>query len=141
MNTTTEGKNFLLELIGEIEQADAEMFQPPKKHLPTDKHIGDIEDSFMKKAFALMTFYSRERDQIAAKLRYEPDNKELEIEGHKADAKADLLKEFFWFTIRTKFECWHYKEIGVRAGWELVEGTTSDDTEPGPALLKKLLGL
>lgn len=133
-----EGKTLLLEIIGEIEQADPEMFKPPQKICSHDKKIATIEDTFIKKLFALSTFYSREAERVKASLKYEPENEELRIEFNKLDSKEDLLREMLWFCIRTQYNLWKYQEVGLRKEWCIVEDT--HDSDGSTDFLKKLMG-
>jgi hypothetical protein len=136
-----EGKAVFEELLNEIECADGEMFKPPQKMCQHDKKIGSVEDTFLRKVFALCAIYSREADQLKVKMKYEPDNTELKTEWSKTDAKFDALRELLWYGIRTKYNLWKYESIGVRADWQIVEDTHDEDDNGPPEFLKKLFGM
>jgi len=134
-----ESKALLLEVLGEIDQADGEMFKPPNKMCKHDKEIGIISDKYLKKLFALTAYYGREAAKLKASMSFEPDNEELKIEFHQMDAKEDLLREMFWFAVRTKYNLWKYDSVGVRQGWAVVQDNHSDDKGDLPPFIKKLL--
>jgi hypothetical protein len=131
-------ENLLTEVIGEIGQADGGMFTPPGKICVHEKKLFVLEDAFLRKMFALTTFYAREAGQLKVKLQYEPDNKELQIEFQKMDSKEDLLREMLWYCIRTKYDLWRYPSLGIREGWNIIEDCHEDGD--APEFLRKLLG-
>ena len=137
--TTMEGKALLLEVLGEIEQADPGMFSPPQELSKHDKKLFTLEDTYIKKLYALSAYYAREAEILKAKLKFEPNSKEMQIEFSKCDAKDDLLRELLCFTIRTKFELWKYPKVGVRKDWTIVNDDRNDDDDGPPEFLKRLL--
>lgn len=92
----------LTDLLGEIDQMDADAF-PPNSEFDekTDRILGDCP-TFERKVFALGQHYHREQHLGEVNLRFSPDPDENDLTSQIARHSQchDTLMELFWFLIR-----------------------------------------
>jgi hypothetical protein len=121
--------------ITEINSIEGELFSPPQPMDAKDKEICKVDDPFIRSMFGLYTMYLREFNMVVAEARFEPDNKEKEIQARRAETKSDALREIMWMLIRERYNCMTVTDLGLRKNWTLVE-SESDPMDMLPPGLK-----
>jgi hypothetical protein len=112
-------------VLGEVEPFDETLFPPVTKPCEHEKVIGEVDDPWLRKTFALARMYSREQAQLkldasfSASAEHDPRIAEL-------DNIVDMLMEIFWHGVRYDLQDWIAPELGVRANWKIVKSEVHD---------------
>lgn len=133
-----EPAEYITHLLGEIEQADAEAFQPNYPLEEGDKVIGTV-GGWNRKLFALGMYYARELARIEADLKFDPENSDLGARQDMTKACTRVLMGLFWASTRNEFNAWG-KSVGIRKDWAFVYSNPRSEENGFAKFLREALG-
>ncbi len=122
-----------LELLGlEFQYIEEKDCVEPKAKLDSKKDhvVGDMTKD-QKKLYTYWLNLQREAEQTLLAARYENDEgrqKEILLKAEELGAKAGVIREIFWISLRDEFALWGKGEIGVRKGFKVV--WSEEENEP-----------
>ena len=120
-------------LIADITNYDAGMYEPKTPVAKEETVLFNIiDDELMRKSYIAMMFAQREHKQAKINLGFDGlSEAEATPILNAFDAKADALREIFWWLLRERYNLWEQFDIGIRTGWMLVKKKSD---EPPKAL-------
>jgi len=135
---TITAREFITQLLAEVDETDPEMLPPPTPKQKGDKVLALITDDFLKKLMCLSNFYRREGGRLKVDLEASGENVKKNPTFSQHRQKHDTLMEMFWYGLRSQIGIWD-QGIGIRKGWEVVNCDDEEDNAL-PAALRKLFG-
>ena len=117
--------DFLKLLPLELQMLDKDKLAGPIEPMkPNEKQIGLITDETQRKLWSMYLEMRKSAEQAFLEARYQGNldmGQELGARGLELYVKSGIIESIFWALIRDDFKHWNNDNIGVRAGWILVE--------------------
>ena len=132
----------------DIIKMELEAMGPDDLMEPTSAAVEDEDEPVvgeagveLKKLYTLWQKWEQAAMETALLARYsrrgEREIREALSTAEALMRKSELIKQFFWASVREAFGLWDKDVIGIRRGWKI---TWSESDESLPPFLKKLFG-
>jgi hypothetical protein len=127
-------------LLTEIATMDEEAFSPRKPVQPGERQIAVVSRP-IRQLYALTRGYKRRLEQFVLDFKWAPKDEQQKTwpTGSEMMNKVDLLNKLTWASINEEYDTWNIKNLGLRAGWELVE-TQDDESTSLQSFIAAILG-
>lgn len=147
-NQIVERSKFMIELLGEIDGFDENMFPIHRAMDSGDKRLGEL-GPWLRKVYALMRYYDREVKLLMVDREYsKPEQCQADCRLCEMKYKHQMLHAMLWACLRgdgirtndSTVPLWEHACLGLRDDWTIV--SCKEESDSGmPGFLKNLLGL
>lgn len=116
-----ELENFDKDKIDECLLADIE---------PSDHDVGEVSVE-LRKYFALSRQFAHNAARMFLEAQLAQNQQTLEETVSRyteLEAKAKLLREIFWISLKDEHRLWNKESIGIRRGWRVVWNSPNEES-------------
>lgn len=117
---TVEARQWLDEIMREVDSVDPTMMAPLEERRPNEKVICTVTDPTLRKLFILGLIYRRDQKRAEVDFQYEKNQSAMQLQIRSFD-RAHLCFALFWAAVHETFDIWKLESIGLRSDWTIVE--------------------